>query len=52
MPTYWDSFIRKYEKEILTVNTYMLLNAFWLYCNSHKNENNSKECDKIMGRKE
>lgn len=51
MPTYWESFIRNYEKEILTVNTYMLLQAFWLYCNSHNNERNLKKCNDIMGRK-
>ncbi|MFA5433972.1 MAG: hypothetical protein WC319_14100 [Candidatus Paceibacterota bacterium] len=49
MPTYWDAFIAKYEKQILKVNTYMLLNAFWLYCNSYENERNMNECDKIMG---
>lgn len=49
MPTYWESFIKKYEKEILKVNTYQLLAAFYYYCNSHDNENNMIECDKIMG---
>lgn len=48
MPTYWDSFIREYEKEIINVSTRQLLNAFWLYCNSHENEININECNKIM----
>ena len=29
----------------------MLLEAFWLYCNSYENKENMDECNKIMGKK-
>ena len=48
MPTYWDSFIRKYEKEIPNLDLRSILNAFWLYSNSHVTYVDQKECDKIM----
>ena len=52
MRTYWDNFIGKYGEQILRVNTYTLLNAFWLYCNSYEYEENERECDKLMGYKQ
>ncbi len=48
MPTYWDSFIKKYQKEILRVNTGQLLMAFWYYCNSYPEKENMKKCEDIM----
>lgn len=49
MHTYWDNFIRIYKDRLPYVNTPMLLNAFWLFCNSHDKPKNMEECDKIMG---
>ncbi len=50
MDTYWDTFIRQYEKEIADKSLRIILEAYWYWCN-RKPFVVCDKCNELMGRK-